>query len=68
MPASPGEKGNGPKPGLDKKEEGVGNGSYEGIKGIEDLIELMGSQKRKRKECVENECAQKRPRECEEML
>ena len=35
---------------------------------IEDLIEMMGSQKRKRNECVENGCSQKRPRECVELL
>ena len=46
-----------------KKEEGMVE-----MRRIEDLIELMGSHKRKRKECVGNECLQKRPRECLEKL
>ena len=47
-----------------KKEEGM-----VAMRRIEDLILLMGSQKKKRKinECVENDCAKRRPRECEEM-
>ena len=47
-----------------KKKEGM-----VAMRRIEDLILLMGSQKKKRKrnECVENDCAKRRPRECEEM-
>ena len=46
-----------------KKEEGMVE-----MRRIEDLIELMGSHKRKRKEFVGNECLQKRSRECLEKL